>query len=268
MKNLKFFIYGALAIISVTVLRCFQISNLINPENGFFLDGYEGLGTLLTSAVVLIVAIGAVLGLFTKTENIATNPKPNGVLGGAALLAGVAQLSEPATIFFASYEISPIIHILKLFFIGLTGLYFCYFGIMNLLGNKPKPDLSLIPVVSTILRLITAFISFTGMANISDNVYDLLALAATLLFMLFYSKSLVDIEFKPGKNAVFASGITAVLLNAAAVLPRIIMTVMGAKQYAHIQVDNTVSVIFLTVYIVVYLVIISKEPKNNTEKRL
>ena len=268
MKNLKFLIYGAIALVSVTVLRCFQIAALINPENGFFLDGYEGLGTLLTSAVILIVAIGAVLGLFTKTENIATDPKPNGVLGGAALLVGVAQISEPITLFAPSYEISPILNILKFVFIGLSGIYFCYFGVMNLLGNKPKPHLSIVLVISTILRLITTFISFTGMANISDNVYDLLALAATLLFMLFYSKSLVGIKFKPGKNAVFASGMTAVLLNTAAVLPRIIMTVMGAKQYAHIQVDNTVSVIFLTVYIVVYLVIISKEPKNNTEKHL
>lgn len=263
MKNIKFFVYGIVAIISVTILRCFQIGNLINPENGFFLDGYEGLGALLTSAIILIVAVGAVLGLFTKTKNVVTNPKPNGILGGAALLAGVAQLSEPFTLFATSYENSPVIHNLKLVFIGLSGLYFCYFGIMNLLGNRPKPHLSLILVVNTILRLISAFMSFAGMANISDNIYDILALTATLFFMLFYSKSLVGIEFKPGKTIVFASGITAVLLNAAAVLPRIIMTLLGVKQYAHIQVDNTVSVIFLTVYIAVYLIVISK---NSTQE--
>ena len=268
MKNIKFFIYGIIAIISVTILRCFQIGNLINPENGFFLDGYEGLGTLLTSAVILIVAVGAVLGLFTQTKDISTSPKPNSILGGAALLVGVAQLSEPFTLFVALYEIPPVIHILRLVFIGLSGLYFCYFGVMNLLGNRPNPCLSLIAVVSTILRLITAFMSFTGMANVSDNVYDILALTTTLFFMLFYSKSLVGIEFKSGKTAIFTSGITAVLLNTAAVLPRIIMTVMGAKQYAHIQVDNTVSVVFLTVYIAVYLVVISKKTANNSEKYL
>ena len=268
MKNINFFIYGLVAIISVTILRCFQIGNLINPENGFFLDGYEGLGALLTSVVVLIVAVGTVLGLFTNTKDISTSPKPNSILGGAALLVGVSQLSEPFTLFAASYEISPIIYILKLAFIGLSGLYFCYFGVMNILGIRPKPHLSLIAVVSTILRLIAAFMSFTGMANISDNVYDLLALTATLLFMLFYSKSLVGIEFKSGKTAVFMSGITAVLLNTAAVLPRIIMTMVGAKQYAHIQVDSNISVIFLTLYIAVYLVVISKKTANNFEKYL
>lgn len=266
MKNLKFFLYGAVAVISITVIRCLQVTNLINPENGFFFDGMEGLGAALTAATLLIVAVGFLLGLFVKTEGIITSPKPNAFLGGAALLVGVAQLSEPIVGIAVSYEISPLLYILKLLFIGLSGVYFCYFGITMLLGNSPKSVFSVVPVACAVFRLVVTFISFTGMANISDNMYDILALTATMLFLLFYAKSLVGIKFKPGNQMLFSTGLIAVMLNTAAVLPRIIMTFLGVKQYEHIQSDSPISIMFITLYIAVYMLVISKNSVDSSKK--
>ncbi len=265
LKNLKFFIYSALAFVSVIIIRCIQIALLTDTGNGFFYDGYEGIGNALSMIIIGIIAIAALFGFFVRTDKISPSPCPSYVLGCAALLAGIAQLTE-LFVQSASLEgVFPLIVILRTAFILGSGLTFCYFGITYVLGNTPNYAFIVIPIVAWVLRLISTFISFTGMSNISDNLYDVLMLVSASIFLLFHGKQLCKIHTKKELSMTFVFGIIAALTSAVAILPRWIIALMGMKEFDHIQVDSPLASFFMAVYIVVYLVSICKNERKETE---
>lgn len=261
MKNLKSLIFGLLALISIVVVRCLQIVLLTNPENGFFYDRCEGIGSLLTATVIVIVAAAALLCFFSKNTDINLIPSKNTALGIAALLAGAAQISEPFSQSTALQNIPSALTFLRTVFILCSGFYFCYLGILTILGVKPKYSFSAIPVIAWILRLVVTFISFTGMSNISDNLYDVLTLGAITVFLLLQGKVFCKIEVKSASSYIYTSAMVAVLFTAVAIIPRFVVAVSGTEEYSHLQVDSTLSLFFTAVYIAVYLIVINKKAK-------
>lgn len=265
LKNLKFFIYSILASVSVIIIRCIQIALLTDTENGFFYDGYEGVGNALSLIIVGVIAIAALFGFFVRTETLSPLPRPSYALGCAALLTGIAQLTELFSQSVSFDGVFPFIVFLRTAFILGSGLTFCYFGIKYVLGNNPNYGFIVIPITAWVLRLVSTFISFTGMSNISDNLYDVLMLISTTLFLLFHGKQLCKIHTKKEFTMTFVFGIIAVLTSAVAILPRWIIALMGIKEFNHIQVDSPLAGFFMAVYIVVYLISICKTQmsKNN-----
>lgn len=265
LKNLKFFIYGALAFVSVIMIRCIQIALLTDAENGFFYDRYEGVGNALSLLILGIVAVAAVFGFFIHTDNISSAPRPSYVLGGAALLTGIAQLTElfghPASL----EGVFPLLVMLRTVFILGSAIIFCYFGIMYILGSQPNYAFVVIPIFSWVLRLISTFISFTGMSNISDNLCDVLMLVSTSIFLLLHGKQLCKIHTKKELSMTFVFGIIAALTTAVAILPRWIIAFAGINEFDHVQVDSPLASFFMAVYIVVYLVNICNNESTKAE---
>lgn len=261
LKNLKFFTYSALALVSVVILRIIQIVFLTNPQNGFFYDGYQGIGTAISVFIVSITAVAALFGFFAKTDELTPAPKPSYLLGGSALLAGISQLIEPFSASYSFADIPNYIAMLRNAFIIAGGIVFIYFGMSYIMGQKPKYKFLVIPIMSWILRLVYTFLCFSGMSNISDNLYDILTLASIVLFLLCHGKLLCFVKIKNGLSMSFVYGIISVLMTSVAILPRWIVSVFGAKEFAHTQIDSPLSVFFMSVYIAIYLVGICRAKK-------
>lgn len=249
---------------SINIIRCIQVALLTDTNTGFFTDGYQNIGNALSVLIVSITAIAAIFGLFVSTERINPQPDSSYVFGGAALLAGLSQLVEVFSLSISLEGVPTVISGARTAFMLGSGIVFCYIGIMHILGNNPHYGFMFVPVISWIFRLVYTFIGFTGMSNISDNLYDVLMLVSTTVFLLFHGKMLYGIKTKTGINSMFISGIIAILFSSVAIIPRWIVAVLGLKEFSHIQIDNPLSGFFMSVYITVYLILLCKKQKNNT----
>lgn len=259
MKYVKLFIFSAAALVSAVILRCLQLIFLTDPQSGFFISGSEGLGNSLSVITVLLIALTGAMALFAKPESIRTRPVPSPVLGCAALLAGISHFMEPFLNGISMPSVPGWMAVLRLLMILAAGGVFCWFGIAHLMDLDPRYPLSLVLIVSWVVRLMSTFISFTGMSNISENLYDVLMLILTLAFFLTQGKSLCGISQKHQPTLLLATGLSAVLCTAVSALPGMIVSFTSNTELAHIPTDNPISAIFTALYIGVYLVNLCRE---------
>lgn len=254
MKYLKLFLYAGLSVVCISVIRCIQLMLLTNIETGFFISGMETLGIILSVITFVIIALSSVLAFTSKKADVYPIPERSNVLGAFSLLAGIANLIEPIFNASAFHGVPPLLIALRLITLFLTGLVFCWFGLSHLLDLNPHYNFSVLFVVAWILRLMTTFISFTGMSNISENIYDILMLITMLLFFLTHSKALCGIKKKHHIQRLLAIGFPAILCTVASAIPNIVLYLSKGPQNAHSPIDNPISAIFVAAYVAAYLV--------------
>lgn len=264
MKYLKLHIYAAMALISVVIVRCIQLIFLTDFETGFFMQGMESIGTALSVFIALIIALSSALSLTSKQEKMFIIPNRSIVLGCVALLAGIANICEP--IFFSgglSDATPPWLLALRFIMIISAGGVLCWFGFAHLFNLEPNYNLSVILVIAWVIRLMSTFISFTGMSNISENLYDVLMLIMMLLFFLFQGKALCGIRKKNQGRKLLAIGIPAVLCTAASALPGLIISILGKENLIHHPIDHPIVASLTALYVAVYLVNICIDSAEN-----
>lgn len=264
MKYAKLFIFSAAAMVSSVVLRCLQLVFLTDPKSGFFVSGSEGLGNALSVITILLIALTCGMALFAKPEAIRTQPTPSPILGCAALLAGISHLMEPFLNGISMPSVPTWMTLLRLLMILAAGGVFCWFGVAHLMNLDPRYPLCLVLILSWIVRLMSTFISFTGMSNISENLYDVLMLILTLAFFLIQGKTLCGVSRKRHPTLLLALGLAAVLCTAVSALPGMIVSFTSNTELTHIPTDNPISAIFTALYICVYLVNLCRDIPQNT----
>lgn len=253
-----------MALISVIVVRFIQLFFLTDFKTGFFLKGMESIGTALSVFTVVIIALSSILVLTSKPEKILLIPNRSIVLGCTALLAGIANMCEP--IFWSgglSEATPPWLVALRFIMIISAGGVLCWFGFAHILDLEPNYALSTVLVIAWVVRLMSTFISFTGMSNISENLYDVLMLIMMLLFFLAQGKALCDIRVKNQNIKLLAIGIPAVLCTATSALPGMIMALLGKENLPHNPIDHPIVASLTAVYVAVYLVNICIDSKES-----
>lgn len=259
MKHLKIFIFSAFTLISTVVLRTVQLIFLTDAKTGFFKDGMEGMGTMIMAIIIGVIAVSSLLVFVFKKENLNPTPSSSLFLGCAALFAGIANLAEPFVSQIYLNAVPQLLIVLRLILIVLTGLTFCWFGISILFGAKFKPALSIIPVIAYVIRLMSSFICFTGMSNISENLYDVLMLISTLFFLLLFGKAVCGLTESTSHRKLFGCAIAAILFSAASSIPCLIVYFSGNSGFVRIPVDSPVTGLFMAIFISTYLVDICKK---------
>ena len=222
MKHIKILIFAAFALVSAVVLRTIQLIFLTDSVTGFYKDGLETIGTALMVVLVLVIAISSFLVFIFEKKKVSATPSSSILLGSSALFAGIANFFE---LFFYKVSFSTV----PLFLLGLRVLLIlasaavlCWFGISILFGKKARPALSVILVITWVVRLMSSFICFTGMSNISENLYDVLMLISTLLFFLTFGKAICKVSNSTTNRTLIASSIAAVLFTAVSSIPCLI----------------------------------------------
>lgn len=253
MKHLKLFIFGAFALVCAVTIRTTQLFSLIDHKTGFYKEGMEGLGTGLLALLIAIIAVSASLIFLFDTQKLSL--KPSSVLFGSSMLfAGLANIAEPFTSGTSLSAVPPMLLALRFILILAAGASLCFFGISMLLGKEFKAKLTAVIVISWVVRLMTTFICFSKMSNISENLYDVLMLIFTLVFLLFFGKIFCNISQNKNHKLVFAFGVAAVLFSAVSAIPYIIAGFTSETNLAHSPLDSPVTSIFMAFFISVYLV--------------
>lgn len=260
MKHQRLFVFSAFSLLSVVAIRCIQLMFLIDNKTGFFKTGLEGVGTALTIFLVVIIALSAMMIFLSKKEKIDPIPSPSYLLGGTLILTGLAHIIEPLLGAEGLATVPEILLKLRLIMLPVAGIVFIYFGLSVILEKNPRFGLSVFLVLSLVIRLMTSFISFTGMSNISENMFDVLMLISTLIFILIFGKAICGISRSNSYRRLIAFGVMAVLFTAASSLPSIIVSLF-VNTVNHTPIDSPVTGIFTALFITAYLFNICKENK-------
>lgn len=259
MKHIKIFVFSAFALVSAITVRTIQLLFLTDSKTGFYKEGMETIGTALMVLLIAVIAVASTLIFMFNKEKISPKPSSSALLGCAALFAGIANVAEP---FLNEISLSTVPTLLLGFrtvIIIAAGAVLCWYGLAILFGAKLHASLSIILVIAWVIRLMSSFICFTRMSNISENLYDVLMLISTLVFLLLFGKSVCRISQSETNRKLIAAGIAAVLFTAASSVPCIIAYLASDFAFIHIPVDSPITGLFMAFFIAVYLVDICKK---------
>ncbi|MBO5105504.1 MAG: hypothetical protein J6C29_01250 [Clostridia bacterium] len=258
MKHIKVFIFSAFALVSAVTLRTIQLLFLTDAKTGFYKEGMEGIGTALMVLLIGVIAVASTLVFMFSKQKLSPTPSSSALLGCVALFAGIANIAEPFLNEISFSAVPAVLLGLRTVMIIASGAVFCWYGIAILFGTKLHASLCIIPIITWVIRLMSSFICFTGMSNISENLYDVLMLISTLISLLLFGKAVCKISKSTTNRKLFASGIAAVLFTSVSSLPCIIAYITSDFTFVHIPVDSPITGLFMALFIAVYLLDICK----------
>lgn len=269
-KKILFLFFIALPVLVLG--RFIQLFSLIDPSTGFFLDDQMQFNIFISILLAVIPILFILFSYFKNdyTEDISFRSIGFGVV---SLLFGFVFLIESAYIAIsgqlftlsneAGYSIFSFQALLYMLLCILSALGFCLQAASCFGGIKKGMFLMIFPVITWIYRLISSFISFTGIANISENIIEIFMLCTSLLFLLAHGKAVNNIECKKNLRMATAFGLAAASLCAVSTLPRYILLIMGRTDLLHEGKSGSILDIGLLIYAVCFLFFALKKQKSN-----
>lgn len=250
MKAKLFWIFCVVLLPLTVAGRTVQLIFMTEPATGFFKPSYAALGVAMGVLLGLCLAGLLALSRFLKEpfRPIGDKSIP---LAAAAFLMAAAQLYEAAAVMLSDTRIgiTLVLHMLLLF--GSVA-FFAMLGVSRI-SYLPLPHiLTVLPVLLWVYKLVAAFIHYTGIANISENILEIALLCFSLLFMLQQGKFLSGDRIKSGRW-ILGGGICTALLCAAATLPRYILLLCGQGSLIHDGALPNPSDLVLMLYILAFL---------------
>ncbi len=248
LKNLKIWLLFLIGLPVFLIGRTVALYTMIDPATGFFYSEYHTFHlvySLLLAGFCVLLLILCLLDRKT-TNHLQSSP----VLGVGAFLMALVLLIQAANALF-TLQFS-VLYLLQLLCYVLSALAFCIYGIWHLTGYNKGKGLLLFPILLWILRLISVFIEYTGIANISENVLTLLAIAASTVFLLFHGKLTAGIATKTNYIRAMAFGLPASLLCLLASLPRYLLFFSGNSILLHNVSQSTLLELAMGIYILLF----------------
>jgi len=256
MKYNKIIKLSAAGVFSCLVLRVLQLLVLIDGPTGFGKVGtpYVGLNLAVYLLTVLVMAAIFVLtSFFSNRQPVAapdTTISPSLSVfsfvmmvsllfrGGIYLLFGGGLASSYGILYI-------ILHLLSI-------LFFAFYGISGFGSIKCPKLFSIFPVLLYGYDLIAAFIGYTGMANISNNVYECLFYCLCLFFFLLHGKVLSSVDIRRSSRILLPTTWLAAFMGFMISIPPLVAFLLGGKEILHGSPLTSVSALFPTIYMLLF----------------
>lgn len=230
-----FLIVLCIAVFAGTGIRMVQFLYAID-STGFYKS--NSLSVLALNIILIVVYAFFLIGFFflKKEEFINDNPlycKIGSFSNFSLSLLFIFLLSNTViTSFDLVNELlnSNYLKILEYIFLVLFLIFvFCLIFIKEEITEKPYFELlAIIPLCWNLIRLITLFVKYTGIANISARLFEIIMLSFFVLFFLSYSKVLTK---RGGNKAMFIFGICAIFSTALSILPQLLLHIKPEKTF-------------------------------------
>lgn len=262
LKAKKILILFFIALPVLVLGRFIQLFSLIDPSTGFFLDSELQFNVFIS---ILLAGIPILFILLSYLKNdYAKTPSFQSVgFGVISLLFGFVFLVESAYVavggqlisFSAAtgYTVFSFQALLYLLLCVLSALCFCMQAVGCFGSGKKGQFLMIFPVITWIYRLISTFINFTGIANISENIIEIFMLSASLIFLLAQGKVINELDCRKNLRTATAFGLSAACLCAVSTLPRYILLIIGRTDLLHEGKTGSILDAGLFIYIVFFL---------------
>ena len=209
--------------------RIVQLLYMIETDTGFIKRDFEQAGIFIK---ILYVAMILLVGAFAFTSGRFPEKLPQGSkpLAVFAFLAALGQLYELVA---SKHYDSPAALVLYSLLLLLSAVFFVLYGLSQLISVQIPNLLTLIPVVTMIFKLVMAFMRYTGMANISENLFDIGMLIFLSIFFLWFGKILNGMVSKYNIRVLFASGLLAAFFCFVYTIPRFFIILAGMGSLLH-----------------------------------
>ena len=241
-------------------LRVLQLTQMTEPKTGFFIKSYAPLGNAVTIGIFVIAAICTIYAaLYREREiNPITVTRPFAVVHFVLALAIIYEsLFSPVSGAIHTWQI-----LLQIVFGLLSAIVFIYRGYCAFTGGKVYPIISVIHVAFWLIRVIIVFSSNIAVSPIADNVFEMAALCTALVFFLNAASLENEVNSEHIKKRIFPSGIAAFITGAIYSASQLFVIFSGKADVLHNQNATFFTNAILVIYVLFYLVLCFKAPKQ------
>ena len=202
------------------LLRVLQLIFTIDDATGFIKQQFSGISiTIMVVIFAAIISVG-VMGFAADGVKIQKREK-NIFLAASAFLVG-CMFAYDTVATLQTQNLTAWYDMLTVFLGLITAAVFVAFGVKSIYDIKFPNIFLVLPVFYYILRIITVFVSTSALALVTKNIFLIFTNGILLFFMFEFAKFENNIDEKPNKRKLFASGIMAVMLCFTESLPKFI----------------------------------------------
>ncbi len=238
------------------LLRTLQLLSLTEASTGFGKLGapYSGLNIAIYIITVLIAAaIFTVTSFFSKRQPVsAPDMSLSPSLSICCFTMAVFHLLQLGRYMLAGGEITTTFGALYLILLVLSAVFYIFYGVSGFNPIKFPKALTVAPLLLCGYNLISAFIGYTGMANISDSVYECIFLCLCLFFFLLHGKILSAVEIRRSSRMIFPVALLTALFGVLTALAPLFTALLGGAALLHTSPADTITAIIPTLYILIF----------------
>ena len=256
MKHKYITTLSLVGIVVCLVLRVLQLLVLIEGKTGFgkIETAYSGLNIAVYVLTALVVAGIFVLCSFFSKRQPASAPDTtlSPALSVFSFFMAMSNLFTAVGYLLSGNDIINPYGALYLLLLLLSAIFFVFYGISGFGTVKCPKLLSVAPLLLWGYELVAAFISYTGMANISDNVYECLALCCILFFFLLHGKIISSVDLRRSARLMLPTAWLTALFGLLASVPPLIVAILGGSQLLHHSPFGSFALLFPTIYALIF----------------
>lgn len=251
----------------LTGLRIYEMINCIDSANGFFKTDQRAV-LYATIAVLFVVAAAVfVLGgrLAKDSEKVHTPPKKSlslavcSALSGVGILADIAvKIKTDVVDFKAKYNVTEVKDESIIYLMcALSVIAAIVFFVQSKNFASGKGLSAGITVSLSAWALIRLFVRYTlefnGLALISENVFDIFALCAIMMALLYVAHIYAAMTPKKSESRFFFFGLIAVLFSVITSVSRIILIAANDQSALTHSSNPSFANLFIAAYIIALL---------------
>nr|WP_319487406.1 hypothetical protein [uncultured Caproiciproducens sp.] len=237
--------------------RIYQVLFLVDQDTGFYTDGIRTTAFVSVGLAVgvLLLIIMCFMDKSTKVRYSPIRSVPAAVIGA---LAGLGIILQYAVGIFTFDESQNLIPSIILSLIGICAGAIIILTAYNFAaGNntfEERPLLALIPSVWGCASLVSLFITYVAVVNISENIYDTFTVIFLLLFLFAQAKMLSRIDDGKSGKMIYVFGLPAALLSLVTGIPGTVMVLGNISRTSSFPAGLYPVNVLLSLYVLVFLI--------------
>lgn len=262
MKNKYAWIVFAVALLVTLPTRIYQVLFLVEQDTGFYTDGNK---TTAIISIGLAVGILLMMGIcvWDKRERTYSpiHSLPTAVIG---VLTGLGIIFQYMISLFSGEELQNQLPHIVLSIVGICAGVILILTAYNFATGQnifaKFPLLSLIPSLWGCVCLITLFITYVSVVNISENIFDTFTVIFLLLFLFAQAKMFSGIDTEKSVKIIFVVGLPAALMALVTGIPSAVLLFSGLSRTSSFPVGLHLVNILFALYIFAFLTAVSRLP--------
>lgn len=282
LKSKKIFLPLCLVSIVTIILRTMLIINNTD-ELGFYIEKTPVL-TCLNLTLIIFSLICFIVPMFDKfpEENRSRNNDKllgitSAIFGGVLMFVGLVDFFVMLQLLW-SFDFREIIYLLLHTPNSITKILYLIVSFftgwmltmtsMKILNNKPVYNnygLSVMFLTWTVMRILLFVKINTTIVTIADNLYSVIMMIASMVFLFNVSRILFDENYKKGYKWALFSGFILILFGLLSVVPNYIAWFMNQNAFFSIKDTETILTEMLTLFAIVFICVIIYSKGENVK---
>ena len=244
-----------LLVLAAVPFRVYQLMYLVDLKTGFSKEG-DISGTVflgVIAAVLLLICIMCLCDKSAPDENVPHRNIPAGIFGILLSLA-MFYVSASELLSFGTVGVKSIVSGV---FCALAAVSMLAMSVGMTYGKNVYENMPLLALLIPIwgcVRLVVTFMNYTSIANISQNLFNMLAIIFLLLFQYSQAKMLAGVGGQKIIRSLFLFGFPAVVFSTLASVPWFVLHFSGMQQEAPLTLGYGAVDCLFALFIVCFLI--------------